>query len=140
MDKSKIEWTDATWNPLTGCDKVSPGCAHCYAEVMSARLQRMGQDNYANGFALTLHPHMLDQPRRGLLWSRRDRSALGYRRGVRRGAAMSEMFRIVIGYFFITGWLVMRLVGRHEQAKALDDLFWFIRKPIEQPRFMEFWP
>lgn len=52
---------------------------------------------------------------------------------------MSEMFKMVIGYFLITGWLVMRLVGRHEQAKALDDLFWFIRKPIEQPRFMEFW-
>jgi protein gp37 len=67
MDRSKIEWTDATWNPLTGCDKVSPGCAHCYAEVQSARLQRMGQRNYQNGFSLTLHPHMLEQP---LRWQR----------------------------------------------------------------------
>lgn len=52
-DKSAIEWTDATWNPTTGCDKVSPGCAHCYAELQAARLKRMGQRNYANGFELT---------------------------------------------------------------------------------------
>ncbi len=44
---SGIEWTEATWNPLTGCDKISPGCKHCYAERMSARLKAMGQPNYA---------------------------------------------------------------------------------------------
>lgn len=46
---SHIEWTEATWNPVTGCDKVSPGCAHCYAERMAKRLQAMGQRNYAKG-------------------------------------------------------------------------------------------
>lgn len=61
---SPIEWTEATWNPTTGCTKVSPGCKHCYAERMSARLKAMGQRNYANGFALTIHPHMLDVPLR----------------------------------------------------------------------------
>ena len=59
---SSIEWTDTTWNPLTGCTKVSPGCKHCYAERMSRRLKAMGQPNYANGFQLTLHPKMLTQP------------------------------------------------------------------------------
>lgn len=59
---SGIEWTEATWNPLTGCDKISPGCKHCYAERMSARLKAMGQPNYANGFDLTMHPHMVDLP------------------------------------------------------------------------------
>src|SRR5580704_12736041 len=59
---SGIEWTDATWNPVTGCSKVSPGCKHCYAERMAHRLQSMGQANYANGFDLTLQPHMLELP------------------------------------------------------------------------------
>jgi protein gp37 len=59
---SEIEWTDATWNPVTGCTKVSAGCAHCYAERMAHRLQAMGQANYKDGFELTLQPHMLDIP------------------------------------------------------------------------------
>lgn len=60
--KSAIEWTEATWNPLTGCDKISPGCANCYAERMSLRLKLMGQKNYRNGFDLTLHEHALELP------------------------------------------------------------------------------
>jgi len=60
--RSGIEWTESTWNPLTGCTKISPGCTHCYAERMARRLQAMGQPNYANGFRLTLHEHMLEQP------------------------------------------------------------------------------
>lgn len=67
MASSSIEWTEATWNPVTGCSKVSPGCAHCYAERMAHRLQAMGQPNYADGFKLTVQPHMLDYP---LHWKR----------------------------------------------------------------------
>ena len=59
---SAIEWTEATWNPLTGCTKISPGCGHCYAERMSARLQAMGQANYATGFELALHEEALGLP------------------------------------------------------------------------------
>ncbi|HSL84286.1 MAG TPA: DUF5131 family protein [Thermoanaerobaculia bacterium] len=59
---SGIEWTESTWNPVTGCTKVSPGCKHFYAERMAERLQAMGQQNYVNGFRLTLQPHMLDLP------------------------------------------------------------------------------
>jgi protein gp37 len=59
---SDIEWTDATWNPVTGCTKISPGCKHCYAERMAKRLQAMGQTNYKNGFNVTLQPHMLELP------------------------------------------------------------------------------
>ncbi len=62
MATSKIEWTEATWNPVTGCSKLSPGCAHCYAERMALRLRAMGQPNYANGFAVTTHEHMLGVP------------------------------------------------------------------------------
>jgi protein gp37 len=59
---SSIEWTESTWNPVTGCTKVSPGCKHCYAERIAERLQAMGQRNYRNGFKLTLQAHMLDLP------------------------------------------------------------------------------
>ncbi len=64
MARTSIEWTEATWNPLTGCNKISPGCKHCYAERMALRLQAMGLDKYRNGFRLTLHPEALDEPLR----------------------------------------------------------------------------
>ena len=59
---TKIEWTDRTWNPITGCTKISPGCAHCYAEVMTRRLKAMGMEKYANGFQVVLHNDCLDEP------------------------------------------------------------------------------
>jgi protein gp37 len=65
--QSSIEWTESTWNPLTGCTKVSAGCKHCYAERMAKRLQAMGQPNYANGFHLTLHEHAVPLP---LTWKK----------------------------------------------------------------------
>lgn len=60
--KSKIEWTESTWNPITGCTKISDGCKHCYAERMTFRLKAMGQPNYKNGFNLTLHRDVLSAP------------------------------------------------------------------------------
>jgi len=62
MRHSKIEWTEATWNPVTGCTKVSAGCLNCYAERMAKRLQAMGQPNYVNGFDPTCHPSALKLP------------------------------------------------------------------------------
>lgn len=64
MAESNIEWTEHTWNPVTGCTKLSPGCKHCYAEAMSRRLRAMGAAGYESGFEVTLHPDRLDQPRR----------------------------------------------------------------------------
>ena len=66
-NKSSIEWTEATWNPVTGCTKVSPGCKFCYAERMARRLRAMGAENYKNGFRLTLQPRMLELP---LTWAK----------------------------------------------------------------------
>jgi protein gp37 len=63
-ERSTIEWTEATWNPVTGCSKVSTGCKHCYAERLAHRLQAMGSVRYRNGFAVTLHPAVLDLPQR----------------------------------------------------------------------------
>lgn len=62
MKYSKIEWTEATWNPSTGCNKVSAGCKNCYAETMAKRLQAMGAPGYENGFEFTLMPERLDMP------------------------------------------------------------------------------
>ncbi len=59
---SKIEWTESTWNPAVGCNKISPGCQNCYAETMARRLQAMGANGYANGFKLTLLPERLSGP------------------------------------------------------------------------------
>ena len=61
---SSIEWTEATWNPVTGCTKVSAGCKHCYAERMAGRLQAMGSPRYTNGFNMTVHEDLVDLPRR----------------------------------------------------------------------------
>ena len=60
--KSQIEWTEQTWNPTTGCDKVSLGCKYCYAETMSRRLKAMGAKGYEDGFAVRQHPERLQQP------------------------------------------------------------------------------
>lgn len=74
-DKSAIEWTEATWNPTTGCDRISPGCEHCHAMTLSRRLRAMGSPKYQSdgdprtsgpGFGLTLHPNSLEVPR---LWA-----------------------------------------------------------------------
>jgi len=65
--RSSIEWTESTWNPLTGCTKISAGCKHCYAERMALRLQAMGQPNYTNGFKLAMHEQALNLPMR---WKR----------------------------------------------------------------------
>jgi protein gp37 len=62
--KTKIEWTEMSWNPVTGCTKISPGCLNCYAERMALRLQAMGQKRYINGFSVALQPDLLTQPDR----------------------------------------------------------------------------
>lgn len=61
---SEIEWTEMTWNPVTGCRKISQGCKHCYAERMARRLLAMGSERYANGFEPTLHYDLIDLPQR----------------------------------------------------------------------------
>ena len=66
-DNSAIEWTEATWNPVTGCEEVSPGCAHCYAETFAERWRGIPGHPYEQGFALKLWPGRLEQP---LKWAR----------------------------------------------------------------------
>jgi len=136
---SPIEWTEATWNPVTGCDKLSPGCAHCYAERMAKRLKAMGQPNYARGFELTLQPQMLELP---LRWKRSKRIFVN---------SMSDMFHSDVPVEFITrAFDVMRrghwhryqiLTKRSDRLRALDSqLDWqphiWMGVSVENARFV----
>lgn len=89
MADSSIEWTEKTWNPLTGCNKISPGCKHCYAERMSKRLNAMRHEKYVNGFELTLHPHELETP---LHWKKPEKIFVN---------SMSDMFHKDVPLEFI---------------------------------------
>lgn len=84
-----IEWAGSTWNPVTGCTKISQGCKNCYAERMSERLQLMGQPNYRNGFRLTLQPHMLELP---LTWKKPQRIFVN---------SMSDLFHVDVPLDYI---------------------------------------
>lgn len=100
---TSIEWTEATWNPLTGCTKISPGCKNCYAERMSHRLRLMGQPNYANGFELTLHAHALETP---LRWKKPQRIFVN---------SMSDLYhRDVPEEFILRVFDVMRRAHWHQ--------------------------
>ena len=102
MSKSKIEWTESTWNPVTGCNKLSAGCKNCYAERMSRRLLAMGNANYANGFEVTEHPHMLDKPKR---WRKPQRIFVN---------SMSDLFHPEVSFNFIAEvFETMRVADHH---------------------------
>lgn len=99
---SAIEWTESTWNPVTGCTKISPGCAHCYAERMARRLQAMGQPNYRHGFRVTLHEHMLEHP---LRWTKPQVVFVN---------SMSDLFHEDVPLSFISRVFdVMQRAGQH---------------------------
>ena len=114
---SPIEWTDATWNPVTGCSKISPGCKHCYAEKMAIRLKAMGQRNYRNGFELTLQPQMLELP---LHWKTPKRIFVN---------SMSDLFHVDVPLSYIKDvFEVMRRAHWHQfqvltkRAERIEEL------------------
>ena len=100
---SKIEWTDKTWNPITGCTKQSAGCLNCYAETMARRLKAMGLDKYQNEFQLTLHPEILDEP---LTWHK------GHNIFV---CSMSDLFHKDVPFEFINR--VMHIINSTPQHR-----------------------
>lgn len=112
---SKIEWTEASWNPVTGCDKISDGCRNCYAERMSHRLKAIGSPNYCNGFKLTLHPESLTLP---LKWKKPRMIFVN---------SMSDLFhKDVPLQFIINVFKVMNLARNHTfqvLTKRSDRLF-----------------
>ena len=115
MTTTKIEWTEKSWNPLTGCDKISTGCKNCYAERMAKRLQAMGQKNYQNGFKLTLHENAINIP---LSWKKPSMIFVN---------SMSDMFhedvpfRFIQKVFFVmakANWHIFQLLTKRSSRLA----------------------
>ena len=117
---SGIEWTESTWNPVTGCTKISPGCKHCYAERMAERLQAMGQPNYRNGFALTLQRHMLELP---LRWRKPQRIFVNSMSDLFHEGVPSSYIREVFDVMRRAHWHEFQvLTKRSERLRELDPL------------------
>jgi protein gp37 len=116
---SRIEWTESTWNPVTGCTKIRPGCSHCYAERMARRLHAMRQANYRNGFKLTIHPHTVSLP---LHWKKPQLIFVN---------SMSDLFHVQTPHDFILDifktmnrayWHIYQiLTKRAEQLTKIDE-------------------
>ena len=101
--KSRIEWTESTWNPVTGCTKISAGCRNCYAERIALRLKAAGSRNYANGFRVTTHPHVLEMP---LRWKQPHTIFVN---------SMSDLFHKDVSFDFISKIFdVMCRTSRHQ--------------------------
>src|SRR5438094_9092591 len=101
-ENSAIEWTDAPWNPVTGCTKISPGCKNCYAERLATRLRLMGNPRYRLGFKLALHEDQLGLP---LRWKRPRRIFVN---------SMSDLFHDAVPDDFIAQiWTVMAATPQH---------------------------
>ena len=105
--KSKIEWTESTWNPVTGCTKISIGCRNCYAERFALRLKAAGSRNYANGFSVTLHPHLLRMP---LRWKQPHTIFVN---------SMSDLFHRNVPFDFISQIFGVMATASHHRFQVL---------------------
>lgn len=122
-DKTGIEWTDATWNPVTGCTKISPGCKHCYAERLACRLKAMGSPRYRNGFAVTLQPDQLTLP---LRWRRPRRIFVNSMSDLFHEDVPDEYIRSVFAVMAEARWHIFQvLTKRSERLLELGpSLLW----------------
>lgn len=118
--KSGIEWTEATWNPVTGCTKVSSGCKNCYAERMAKRLKAMGQPNYANGFEVTVHPHVLEL---SLRWKRPQMVFVNSMSDLFHRAVSSDFISEVFDVMNQAHWHVFQvLTKRSERLNSMGSM------------------
>lgn len=138
-DASRIEWTDATWNPVTGCDRVSPGCAHCYAQTFAERWRGVAGHPYEQGFDLRLWPDRLDQP---LRWRRPRRIFVNSMSDLFHEGVPTAFIRDVFDVMGAAPWHTFQiLTKRHERLADLGkDLPWhrnvWIGVSIENRRFV----
>lgn len=131
---SKIEWTDRTWNPVTGCTKVSPGCKNCYAERMSERLKKMGLAKYQDAFTPRLHWDVLDEPSR---WKKPSRIFV---------CSMSDLFQAAVPDRFIRWVLKETFLARQHQyqvltkrAARMEGFFRELAREREKKNNIEIW-
>jgi protein gp37 len=122
-DQSGIEWTDATWNPITGCTKVSPGCKNCYAERLAVRLRAMGNPRYRNGFAMTLHPDQLALP---LRWRRPKRVFVNSMSDLFHEAVPEEYIQRVFDVMAKANWHTFQILTKRSRrlAALAANLLW----------------
>jgi protein gp37 len=124
-DDSKIEWTDATWNCVTGCTKVSPGCDHCYAETFAERWRGIPGHHFENGFDITLRPERLEQPRH---WKRPRRIFVN---------SMSDVFHEAVPDDFILQMFAIMAVTPHHQYQVLTKRHARMRSLLNRPQFAD---
>jgi protein gp37 len=110
-----IEWTDATWNPVTGCTKISPGCKNCYAERLALRLHAMGNPRYRNRFAVTLHPDLLTLP---LRWRQPRRIFVNSMSDLFHEAVPEDFIREVFGAMASADWHVFQILTKRSERLA----------------------
>lgn len=131
-DNTGIEWTDATWNPTTGCDRVSPGCDHCYAMTLAPRLKAMGSAKYQTdgdprtsgpGFGLAMHPSALDQP---LRWQGSRRIFVN---------SMSDLFHDQVTDDFIARVFVVMALAPQHTFQILTKRHGRMRSLVDSLRF-----
>lgn len=120
---SAIEWTESTWNPMTGCTKVSQGCKNCYAERMAKRLQAMGQTKYRNGFKLTLHPHMLDMP---LTWKKPQMIFVNSMSDIFHEDAPTDFIKSIFDMMAKAHWHIFQVLTKRSDRllEFANDLKW----------------
>ena len=116
-ERSQIEWTDATWNPVTGCTKVSPGCKHCYAERLAARLKAMGNPRYRNGFSVTLHPDQITLP---LKWRQPRRIFVNSMSDLFHEAVPEDYIRQVFEVMGQADWHIFQVLTK--RARRLEEI------------------
>ncbi|WP_421902208.1 DUF5131 family protein [Maridesulfovibrio sp.] len=109
MAITKIEWTEASWNPMTGCTKISAGCKHCYAERMAMRLQAMNSENYSNGFKLTTHQHALTKP---FEWKKPQMIFVNSMSDIFHEEAPFEFIKKIFGTMHMANWHTYQLLTK----------------------------
>jgi protein gp37 len=114
-DNSAIEWTDATWNPVTGCTKISPGCKNCYAERLALRLRAMGNPRYRHGFSVTLHQDLLDLP---LKWRRSRRIFVNSMSDLFHEAVPDDFINQVFDVMKRAHWHVFQVLTKRAERLA----------------------
>ena len=120
MTHTKIEWTDSSWNPITGCEKVSPGCSNCYAERMAHRLQAMGLSNYRYGFKVTIHKRELKKP---LNWKKPQSIFVNSMSDIFHASVPSEFIQAIFATMNKAHWHVFQvLTKRPERLFEINDL------------------
>ena len=140
MSDTKIEWTDTTWNPVTGCNKVSPGCKNCYAERMANRLQAMGNHRYANGFAVTLHHDLLYLPAK---WKQPRRVFVNSMSDLFHDAVPVSFIQSIFATIAMTPQHTYQVLTKRPQRalQVADDLVWpanlWMGVSVETPVYYE---